>query len=703
MNSVYKLLIQITGKDKGAKRELDKTKRSVKGLDNSLKGLKNTMQLAGVAGMAFMAKQAVSTAWELAKLGAESLRMKKSFDDLAQRIGTSGDALLKSVQVAASGTVSEMDIMKTTAGLLASGIQTSTADIVDAMEIAQLKAQQFGITTTEAYNRMVTGARKFSVEMLDEIGINLKAESVYKRRAEAMGVAASALTDAQKAEALWVAILEDGRAELEQYGGATDDLLTDLQRAEVAASELRVEFAERLAPSLVEVTNAARDLIPVLGDLATGPVADLLIDFAGDITQMVSSLVLLTAATEGVISPLDAFNADIEAAKIKNEQGTEAMRGFVAAVIATGGAILETSDAQRDWTMYLDATEQAIEDAGDALTELPGDIAQANTAISGHITVLGKVYSAYQAIAGMPQAVLDLDPRAAEAWEHLQDTRDAAEREWIENSMDRLHGFEDANEETAASVGRTWQDEYDRLRSAVESALSPTVVTSLDMELSELGQYVDKWDENARRLDAVAEAGFAAFDAHPDWIEILKIPDNVLASGEAGLKSWAAQVAASVRDLTRPDLLNIDAAVAAVERYFADMAARELSIDLVTQALIEKGVVSGADAKKQVAQALGLDQTIVGEEAGAEIFDGMIAKFSEKSAASEFAGHLSKDVIAQAVQLRGAGYELWITTEVGILDAMEEGNYVQRWINLLLPALVAAMGTQGQWSGEGEP
>ena len=273
MNSVYKLLIQITGKDKGAKRELDKTKRSVKGLGTEVSAMKAAFVAAGATMSIHFAKQLAETAWEMGRVGAEALRMEESFDKLAGRIDTTGDALLRSLKSAADGTVSDMELMKTTAGLLASGIQTSTGDITDAMEIARLKAQQFGLTTTEAYDRMVTGARKFSVEMLDEIGINLRAESVYKRKADAMGVAVKALTDAQKAESLWQAILADGRAEIEQYGGAVDDMATDIERATVAIENAKLAASTAIAPitaDFAEMVPGAIARLELLGAVFEG-------------------------------------------------------------------------------------------------------------------------------------------------------------------------------------------------------------------------------------------------------------------------------------------------------------------------------------------------------------------------------------------------------------------------------------------------
>jgi hypothetical protein len=373
VNSVYKLLIQIIGKDVGASRELKETKREVDTLSQATSKLGSVFSIAALTGVAYMGKQLAETAWEMGKTGAQALRMEASFGKLADRIDTTGDALLRSLRDAASGTVSDMELMRVTAGLLASGIQTSTDDITDAMEIARLKAQQFGLTTTEAYDRMVTGARKFSVEMLDEIGINLRAESVYKRKAEALGVATSALTDAQKAESLWQAILEDGRREIEEYGGAVDDMATDIERASVAIENASLSAQMAMAPIVAGIA----EMIP----------------------GAINRFELLGAAFEGVISLQEYYTAAGEAQRIEQEQGTEAARGYMAAVIATGGAILETADAQRDWTTYVELADRQAGIFMGTLHEMPGVLAQTETALEGHIVTLHRTAKAYMMLS----------------------------------------------------------------------------------------------------------------------------------------------------------------------------------------------------------------------------------------------------------------------------------------------------------------
>lgn len=179
----------------------------------------------------------------------------------------------------------------------------------------------------------------------------------------------------------------------------------------------------------------------------------------------------------------------------------------------------------------------------------------------------------------------------------------------VEAFNDELRALEDAGEKQGRVLEKM-ASQYDNLRGTVESALKPTGVTALDMVATDLGDYVNKWDENARRLDAIAQRGFEELSAHPDWAEILGIPANVLAGSEEQLKAWAGSVSDKVRSLMRPDLIDVGTAADAVEQYMRDLAAREVTIDLVVKELKARGGVSEEDARKQVLEMYGLEKEL---------------------------------------------------------------------------------------------
>jgi len=148
------------------------------------------------------------------------------------------------------------------------------------------------------------------------------------------------------------------------------------------------------------------------------------------------------------------------------------------------------------------------------------------------------------------------------------------------------------------------------LKSQIESALkSGLEVTPEQMLAAQTGTYRDVALESARRLQAIAERGFAEIQAHPDWAAALKIPAEVLSGSEASLKAWAARMKGEVTDLARPDLINWDAFIGQFRQQLDREAAKKLTIDIAVEKLEATGLLKGMseqERKKKVAQMLGL-------------------------------------------------------------------------------------------------
>jgi hypothetical protein len=814
------------------KRGFDAGARSVqnemRGLKDSLAGGAGSADLLGRAmkgiawaGVAAGATQAARAMWDLGEAGAMALRTEASFDRLAGRIGESGESLLGTMREVSENTISDMSLMGTTSGLLASGIQTSSEEIALALDVAQLKAQQFGLTTQEAFERMVTGARKGSVEMLDELGIVVRAEGAYRRRAEALGVSVDALTDAQRAESLWKAILADGQRELETYGGAVEDYATSFEQAQVAVDNASIALKEVFAPAVASVAQGIADTLPQLVTTAEqlSILADAGIEWAAAALQgRDAELAFNAAVAEGVGDAgtaarlrYEAAQAALEEAQAQEEnarilaglpttsqQAAEATLRMAAANIAAAEAAVElareewvATDATRNAGAAFSVAEEELVKLGGAATEASSSVGSlsarmemsardaqryagvlADTAhainevqrdlaavdmgeiSSGFAGSMGRVESTLLGVAGVADtATLNAlygryqDELAAlyEGTSNMTDFELAQREAMILGHLDsEVDAFRTAATEERRVLG-DMNDTYSELRGIVQSALRPTSVTAEDMGLAAMGQYVDAWDENARRLDAVAARGFEELKAHPDWAAMLEIPPAVLASGEEALKAWANRTADSVRNLERPDLINIDAAIAAVQAELNRQAAVELSLDIVTKAAVDAGLVTGEDAKSQVAQALGLETELpvslvptataredllaslgMAEGAGlplpvtfeaaeqatataataggsmaAELMAGVTLSIKESQVCLTFIQRMNEDVKAQQEGLSKAGVNLWKATEVGILGAMQETNYGLEFAAVLAPIVATWLKDHGRWSGTG--
>lgn len=288
-------------------------------------------------------------------------------------------------------------------------------------------------------------------------------------------------------------------------------------------------------------------------------------------------------------------------------------------------------------------------------------------------TVAGEVDEVYNALRHMTQAQLDasLTPTVSlyQKTPYERPYEGVTNIDWAKKGEDNASDYMDA-----------WQTAWDDLRSTVESALQASSVTIEDMAAATSGSYVDKWDENIRRLNAVAERGFAELTAHPDWATALDIPADVLAGTEAQLKAWAAGTAKTAP----PTMFDIDAAVAMVEQYVAEQAAHEALIDAVAKAYAAKHGVSVGAAKDSLAGVLG-DPAEQGKSIADKFGAGFTDQLKDSSPATLFVTAMDKDIAAQAVQLKALGISLWLAAEVGIKRQMEDSNYVLMFATILAP------------------
>jgi len=203
------------------------------------------------------------------------------------------------------------------------------------------------------------------------------------------------------------------------------------------------------------------------------------------------------------------------------------------------------------------------------------------------------------------------------------------------------------------------------LRSAIEGALRVGVdVTREDVLAAMAGTYEDKALEAARRLNAIAERGFAELKAHPDWAAALKIPPEVLSGSEEQLKAWAAQTSKDVQDLARPDLIDWDAFLENFRRLQERAAARELTIDIAVEKLKAAGMLEGSEeqVRKRVAEALGIAEPTMTIEA---LFE------TTPTAREELLAQLlqGQDALPVPVSLQPAGQPALVTPEGARLEA----------------------------------
>ena len=135
---------------------------------------------------------------------------------------------------------------------------------------------------------------------------------------------------------------------------------------------------------------------------------------------------------------------------------------------------------------------------------------------------------------------------------------------------------------------------------------------------------------------------------------------------------------------------NMDAILSTIQAELDRKAAQQQSLNLITQAAIERGMVSGAGAGDAVKQMLGLGtgglaMSDAGKEAGTVVMEGLKVEIQQTKVSLTLANQIIADASANARSLADSGRALWLKVRPGILAQMEDDDYAREWAKLVTP------------------
>jgi hypothetical protein len=439
----------------GAHQALDELKGSTEQTAGGMKML--TMStVASVAAVGGMVAAAIGTAIALIKMGSEIERTQNAYDDLTARIGVDSDAMLAAADKAAGGTVEDHRIMQAANKLMASGVQLSAADMATALELARLKAHQFGITTEEAFNKIVAASQKGASRGIRDIGIYVNMSDAMDATAESLGGLAGQQAESERATAAWTAIIAEGRRQLAEYGPVVSDTADNFERFDANVKEVK----DSVGAAAVTASGTA-DKIVVMAEAAMSWVgAAISGKNAGD------------AFNETMLRGAGASDAEVEAWKRSNVvvqetvfwMSTElairqgllalqqksidmagqegiALKGLAAAedlMVQSGNALLVAGKVEEK---KADIAAKAAQDIIKAQDKADADISKANADLAGDLSRLWSDYTAKR--ASLMQDIANVDAKLAADLLALE-VKAAADREKLHTDM--LRAMEDAEQ-----------------------------------------------------------------------------------------------------------------------------------------------------------------------------------------------------------------------------------------------------------------
>jgi hypothetical protein len=223
-------------------------------------------KMAGVVGVATGAFLAIQKAFEFGRRGALITQTGESFDFLLEKIGAAPD-LLNQLREASKGTITDLDLMSSTATLLAGAGDKLAVSLADAtprlLEIAKAanKLNPALGSTAFLYQSIATGVKRAQPLILDNLGITIKVGEANEAFAKSIGKTVEELNAEEKAMAILQGTLEAGDNLIAQVGGNTDSATDSFDRATVAITEAGDAIKTKLAPFLADAAEGLATLL----------------------------------------------------------------------------------------------------------------------------------------------------------------------------------------------------------------------------------------------------------------------------------------------------------------------------------------------------------------------------------------------------------------------------------------------------------
>ena len=600
-----------------ARGELDSLKGQLSGLNKAadvasggVMGLAGMLGGAAVAGLVVTAGKA---AIELGKTGAASLEMKDSFAQTAQGIGASGAEILAAMRTASAGMVQDTELVASANRAMLMGAADSADEFSKLMEVARVRSDAVGMSVGDAFSSLAEGIGRASERQLYALGINLDLVQVNEEYAASIGKTADKLTEAEKKQSIYNAVIASSAPLVAAAGDSLSDA-DKIDQAAVAWGNLKNAMAEAFSPA---IAASAQFLATQIDAIVNPPAGNYSAEYLTMVTTKLEAL-----------QELEARGIELDSAQAAGKQALTAILQQHAASISTAS---DTTRNLKDDVLLLGTTEGAltgsISAASQALIDQAAKLDIVGGAVAGYIGKLKGMAAGLANVIGTGGALAKLKS------EEAQVRRTTAAYEAMGWSQEQIALVTEATGETVAD---TWQgmiaapgeaaaaaevaarrtssaytsavdavaQKFDELKGKVAGVLSGALNLDVGVNLDDLLPRQDAVNENARRLADIAVNGFK----DQSWLEEFKreAPDIAKALQEAAdPKTAAALLLRDFQDGLVPQLIDKQTAKDKVRRMIMGEASMaQLATEIAQELSAEMGI-SMAAATTATQSALG--------------------------------------------------------------------------------------------------
>lgn len=734
--SKLSILIEAKNQASGAIKNVES---DLKGLDkaagNIAGGLSSLAGAAGVAGIAALGTAAASAAIDMARGAAEAERLGVAFDNLAGQAGQSGDAMLAAMQEAAHGTISNAELMASANRAMLLGVADSAGEMAQLMDVASARGKAMGETTAQAFSDIVTGIGRGSALILDNLGIVVDAAKANDVYADSIGKSAAQLTEAEKKQALFNAVIADSTQIIQDNKAAGDDAASNYERMDAALQNAKDALGEVFSPAIAAIAQSIAD--------ATNKAVEGMKEYAEKTSDAAIAQDNATMSTNILMTQLGTLRGLMSDLERAGQTNTQAYRELQAQTQALGAELLKTGGAAEfeasaayeadlatrslttstqasanslpAYQASLAATARALQEtalmanlAQEAFNALRAEQASGSSAIAQAAAAAGALFAGKQGgDAGLAKqkAVSTELEHQRDVWKEQGYTQKEINDVLLPGMIQSMNEADRATFKVATGTAKisdeakAAQKAFDDLTSTVAGVLSGALDPGVGVNPDDLLPRADAINEDARRLADVAVNGFAS-----PWAEYFRkeFPDQfqeMAASND--IKTGAAIMLRNFQDGLEPELISKDKVKERVRKMLVgdeNMAA--LATEIATELSQEMGVpMQEALAATQGAMGGGSG---MGTEAATSFADGASQALDENNGGGAFVTKFTDQMKASYSLLATAGTEAgkqWGSAFLAKVGESVPPALISILTDLITPQVIAQLGQRGTLTG----
>jgi len=239
----------------------DQASKTLSGIGKSVSGLSGMIGGLGLAAplaLGAVGAGVVKLAWDAMEL--EPTRI--TFENLAESIGTTSEALLAKLHPATMSMVSDADLMRAANKFMAMGLAETSDEAAKLSEMAVKLGMAMGKGPTQAMEEFALMLANQSIPRLDTFGIS--AGKVRTRINELM----QANKDLTREQAFMNAVMEQGNIAMGKVGDISDTTAVKMAKVRAVVSDIKTDIGQALIPILDTAAEAFLNTKKAIADVA---------------------------------------------------------------------------------------------------------------------------------------------------------------------------------------------------------------------------------------------------------------------------------------------------------------------------------------------------------------------------------------------------------------------------------------------------